>query len=205
MRQHLIDSYNEASRSDKERIRRILWYRYETPLLLVQAWPEGLCDPAVEYSGYDMEAAKEALRNGGRIEGLEHSNIRWHLLEVDADGSQVNIIDRLDIPAINEATESILYTVQQYFGGKYTTHETEDGDPIKLRIADHSGKHRNNTYGEKCISIVVANNNVTEHFRSKGPEGIRDEYYYDDSYSVEDVISEIEQLLIEEGVIFQNA
>ena len=205
MKDALINAYsNDTYVFDRERIQNILWIRYQLPILEVSNWPEDAPDPYVEYRGYDIESANAELQSTGRLSDYAHREQTWQLLEKAPDGEHIGEIDSRTIPAINESTDDLLREVQDAFGGKYSRHETEDGDTIKLRIADHSGKHRNNTYCEECISIVIANDNVTGHFRSQGPEGISNEHYYDDTYTAEEIIAEIKDLLNEYDVIYEQ-
>lgn len=177
-----------------DRIEYVLRNRYNLPMYEVMNWADDCGDPEIEYSGFDLDKATEAMNRADRIADFEHKAQTWFIRSIDAEGEVIDdCIDSVLIPAINAETDAILSEVKDYFGGKYTCHETEGGNTIKLRIADHSGKHINNR-GEKCISIVIAEKNVTEKFIC-GPEGISNEHYFDSTFTAQDIIEEIKELL----------
>jgi hypothetical protein len=194
IKQHLIDAYEVATKSEAKRIETIFFERYNTNYYRVYSWANENGNPDIEYKGYDLQEARESFNSCRYVEGYEHQAVTW-FLECGDD-----VIDSKDVPPINAATQRIMWDVQQHFGGKYSTFEMEDGEIIKLRISDHSGKHCNNGYGEKCISIVIANDNVTERFYTQGPEGISNEYYYDEETTAEQIIDDINTMLENEGV-----
>lgn len=194
---NLIDLYTTSDKSDKIRIETIMTLRYNQGLYVVYNWINEGGNPNVEYSGYDIDKARTELSSCIRVEGYETQDQTWYLVERLADNDV--IIDSKDILAINTTTDELLYLVRKHFGGKYTTCLTKDGDTVKLRIADHSGKHRNNK-GDKCLSIVIANYNPTSIFRTDGPSGISNELYFNDDYTVQDIITAIIEELLELGV-----
>lgn len=195
----LVAMYAHSTLSERERIETIMYARYQQGLYTVMNWINEGGNPKYAYKGYDLDEAKSELASAGRVDDFESQAQTWNLCEITPDGSET-WIDSKDIPAINESTDDLLADVQQHFGGKYSTHEVERGDSIKLRIADHSGKHTNN-FGEKCISIVIANVNNTEHFYKNSPIGISNEHFFDDTSTAEEIISHITIILLEEGVI----
>lgn len=166
-------------KATRDRIEAILTERYRVSIYVVSNWIDEQGDPAIEYRGYDLIAAIEALYEAGRVVGFETRNQMWHLFSEINDESIC--LDSREICAINAATDDILYEVKKHFGGKYTY---QNG--IKLRIADHSGKWANNS-GEHCISIVIANKNATAKFRQSA-DGIPHEYFFDESNTVTEIV-----------------
>ena len=194
----LLAAY-EANHYDSDRIEIILRNRYAMPMYKVFNWIDEGGDPEIEYYGLSLEKATEAMNEAGRVSGFEDRDQNWIISTEDTQGEIIeDCVGSRYIPAINNETDMILSDVKAHFGGKYTSHSISDDESIKLRIADHSGKHRN-CIGTKYISIVIAEKNPTKHF-TQGPEGMGNEYYFDSSYTAEDIIKEVTTLLLEEGV-----
>ncbi len=102
------------------------------------------------------------------------------------------------IERVNKESDSILQEVTRYFGGKYSTiniDESDDPKTLKLRIADHSGKHKNKGLEDYFLSIVITNANPTEHFYTSGPEGLRrsEEEIFDSGTSANEIIGFINE------------
>lgn len=180
------------------RVASIIHKRYGMGYYQVYCWVNEGGDPEYAYKGYDINKAKLALQTAGHVKGFEHMLNTWLLECVKSDN--IEIIEYRDIVAINDNTDAILYEVQQHFGGKYSTHwiDEDNGDYLTLRVADHSGKHRN--VNGRYISIVIANDNKTEHFYKSSSEGMRNEHYYNDEYSAEHIINDITRMLAEAGI-----
>ena len=185
-------SNRHTSTDEKERIEAIMEVRYEQPLYTVENWSDDASDPIIYYRGYDMNAAQEALMNADRDSDVAHREQMVGLYETIA-GEASGYLAAKKIPAINEESDSLCYEVQQHFGGKYTIKDLPNGDTVKLRIADHSGKSANN-FGSNCISIVIADKNYTAHFRQQAG-AIAEEYYFDSATSSKEIITFINKLL----------
>jgi hypothetical protein len=195
----LVNLYTTSNRQDKARIDTIMEVRYNQGQYIVYNWINENGNPDVEYKGYDIEEATSDLASCVRVECYEGRDQTWFLVEKLGDNEEI-VIDSKHILAINTTTDELLNEVRNHFGGKYTTHSTEDGDTIELRIANHSGKHRN-IQADKCLSVVIANHNATSKFRTSGPEGIGNEISFDEEYTAEYIIEAINAELLEMGVI----
>lgn len=198
----LVNLYTTSDRQDKQRIDTIMEVRYSQGQYVVYNWIDQNGNPDVEYKGYDLVEATSDLASCVRVEGYEGRDQTWFLVERLGDNEEI-VIDSKDILAINTTTDELLNEVRKHFGGKYTTHSTEDGYVIELRIADHSGKHRN-IQADRCLSVVIANHNATSKFRTSGPEGIGNEISFDEEFTADDIIAAIDSELLEMGVIEIN-
>lgn len=188
----------------REKIERVLFKRYNASLYIVRNWVNEGGDSMDAYIGFDEDKARHIFDSykNDRIEDFAHKEQMWELSAI-TDNGEPEIIDSNIIPPVNDTTESLLYEVQNHYGGKYTLHYLpEYKDYLQLRIADHSGKHRNTT--GPYLSIVIANDNVTERFR-RGPEGMSHEHYFDDSWDAKSIIEEINRLMDFEGVGEEDA
>ena len=116
------------------------------------------------------------------------NEIYWELnSEYEAETLETESVDR-----INKKADEVLRQVETYFGGKYSTiYLDEEGEiDLKLRIANHSGKHRNKGYEKYFLSIVIADENPTENFYTSGPEGLSrsEEYVFGSDTSAAEII-----------------
>ena len=198
----LVSMYDSATRSEKERITNIMEVRYNQGIYVVENWINEGGDPDIDYTGYDLDDAKHVLSVAGYVEGFEGQAQTWSLEERFENG-ETKYIDTKDIAAINTDSDAILYEVQKHFGGKYTYHNLENEGTLTLRIADHSGKHKNITT-EEYLSIVIANDNATIDFYANGPEGIRNEYHFDSSNTSAEIIEFITNELYQIGVVNED-
>ena len=113
----------------------------------------------------------------------------WEIIEQ----SEWDIIENDDVEAVNEQTDEILSDVVDYFGGSYSTIDlNEEGTKtLKLRIKDHSGKHKNKGVEDYMLSIVIAEKDPTKHFHTQSSEGFRpeeEEFYFDSDNTSEEII-----------------
>ncbi len=145
-----------------------------------------------------LEQLKSLYVNLSEEEFTEQFQYKYQLASfIDWELGDSIFIDTLTIPAINESTDEILYDVQKHFGGKYTRIELSNGKTLELRIADHSGKYANVAFKDRYLSIVIANENPTEAFYKESAVGMSNEYYYNDSYTAEEIITEIQDKIAE--------
>lgn len=200
--QYLASQYEVSRRDEKNRIANILQARYSMPTYRVYNWVDEAGDPDVEYIGFDLVLAQDALNEAVRIEGFETITQTWLLASTLNEDSDEVIVDSKDIAPINEETDSIMYDVRSHFGGKYTSHLISDNDSIQLRIADHSGNCYNCT--GRCISIVIADLNATERFLHSSKQ-MTNEYFFGSEYTADEIIEEVTAMLLEEGVMSEAA
>jgi 2'-5' RNA ligase len=133
-----------------------------------------------------QQALKEFSNSDTRQEGHELSEHKIELWKTDDDLP----IDSYTIGGVNDETAKILSKVAHHYGGKYSTVELPNGKILELRIAEHSA-NANNMEGDENLSIVIANKNVTERFQNS-PSEHPNELYFDDKFTAEDIIEEIE-------------
>lgn len=186
---------NDGDTDNTQRIEHIMTVRYNQPLYKVYNWVNEGGDPQIDYIGYDLEDAQQAFEAAERIDSYKNRNQEW-LLEAILDDNY-KVLASKEIPAINDSTNAILYNVQNHFGGKYNNYVLPNGEFLKLRIADHSGLIKN-VDGE-YISIVISNDNPTATFKMSGM-GMGNEFIFEDSYSEEEIINQINQMLIAAGI-----
>jgi len=117
----------------------------------------------------------------------------WKLIDEDRDIKKYDSIE-----PINEKSNDLLYEIQNHFratNGYNTIYLDEDGEKtLKLRIKDHSGKHKNQGDETYFLSIVISNLNPTSHFRTSY-EGFSNEkeYEFDSDTSKDEIIDFINE------------
>lgn len=115
----------------------------------------------------------------------------WEQLEADA------------VAPVNEKADELLSDVQGHFhayGGYKTIYLDEDETvSLKLRIKDHSGKHKNKGIEDYFLSIVVSDQNPTKHFKTQGPEGLssEEEFEFGSDSSKEEIVDFINEKIKE--------
>ena len=204
--QKLMNIYCDKKQSyKKQQVEYILRNRYGMPYYRVMNWADEWGDPAIAYEGIVLTEAEYHMNNSGRVREFETQEQTWSIYSYDKNNEEIECVESVELLGINDITNDILSDVQAHFGGKYTSFDVDgESDLLKLRIADHSGKHANNN-GSKCLSIVIAEKNPTLEFRTNGPEGISNEHYFDSSYTAKEIIEQIYELLEYEDCIFSKS
>lgn len=132
-----------------------------------------------------------------------------NIYKINSEGNWENL-DIKTLAPINKKSDEVLSEVQSHYGGKYSTInlDEEGNHQLKLRIADHSGKHKNKGYEDYFLSIVIAEKNATKHFKTQGPEGLRsnEEFEFDSETNAKEIIEFIDEKIVEfkEEVIEQH-
>src|SRR5512147_2587920 len=87
----LKEAFDCARGDEKQRIRAILWNRYQEPIYKVWNWCDEGGDPYVEYLGYDLEQARHELATAGQIDDYKHRAQTWTLFSANADGEELEV------------------------------------------------------------------------------------------------------------------
>jgi hypothetical protein len=86
-----------------------------------------------------------------------------------------------------EIKEKIMHLLNTPYGGShYFTVEGMDGEPIKIRVSDHSANRHNNK-GEKTLSFISARCN--QGYKAMMDEWVIDKDGYSDTYqTIEEIL-----------------
>ena len=183
----LMYSDRATSGEQKSRIVSIMENRYKQPLYLVSNGAHENSDPEIDYMGYDLESAHNAISLAERLSDYDGEQ-DWLLL-ARLEGEEDTVLDMKTISDVNSTTDELLNEVTRHFVGKYTSHTDSKGNHIKLRISNHSGKWINNR-GTATISVVIANKNATEKF-ALSDIGIKNELFFNEKDTTEEIINAI--------------
>ena len=93
---------------------------------------------------------------------LKHDH-NGKIINVNPYGKNIYATDK-------QKSENTLRYIQDYFGGKYSHELLPNGKVLKVRIADHSGRMKNDEGEDEALHVVIAPMDRTKHTFGDTPE-----------------------------------